>query len=272
MSANLFKKKYGNWAIVVGSAEGLGEAYSEALAKRNMNLIMVDNQKDSLTNLAKQLEKEYEIKTIQVLLDLSDSDAIQKIMNEITKVDCRLLIYNAAYSLIKPFVNHTEEELDNFIDINTKTQLKLVHQFSKFLIDKNESGGILLMSSLAGLIGMQLVSSYAATKAFAWNLAEALHHELKPNNIDVMACIAGATATPAYLKTKPTYGTIKPLVMKPEDVSESALNKLGKKALFIPGFSNRMNYFILTRLLPRKLAASVANKTMLTMFEQQSKA
>jgi len=27
----------------------------------------------------------------------------------------------------------------------------------------------------------------------------------------------------------------------------------------------------LTRLLPRKMAASVANKTMLTMFQQQSK-
>jgi len=272
MSANLFKKKYGNWAIVVGSAEGLGEAYSRSLAKRNMNLIMVDNQLNSLTDLSKQLEKDFSIETVQLYLDLSETDVVQKMMTEIKKVDCRLLIYNAAYSLIKPFVNHTENELDNFIDINTKTQLKLVHQFSKLLVDKNQPGGIVLMSSLAGLIGMQLVSSYAATKAFAWNLAEALHHELKPNNIDVMACIAGATATPAYLKTKPTYGSIKPLVMKPEDVSESALNTLGKKALFIPGFSNRMNYFILTRLLPRKLAASVANKTMLTMFKEQSKA
>jgi len=272
MSANLFKKKYGNWAIVVGSAEGLGEAYSIALAKRNINLIMVDNRLNSLTNLAIQLEKDFNIETIQLHLDLSESDAVKKMMHQIEQIDCRLLVYNAAYSLIKPFINHTEEELDNFIDINTKTQLKLVHQFSKLLIKKKQTGGILLMSSLAGLIGMQLVSSYAATKAFAWNLAEALHHELKPQKIDVMACIAGATATPAYLKTNPTYGMMKPLVMEPSTVAESALNKLGKRALFIPGFSNRMNYFILTRLLPRKLAASIANKTMLTMFEQQSKA
>lgn len=270
MSAPLFKKNYREWAIVVGSAEGLGEAYSIALAKRNMNLIMVDNQLGSLSNLAKQLETDFDIKTVQLHLDLSSPDAVQKMMYEIEQIDCRLLIYNAAYSLIKPFINHTEEELDNFININTKTQLKLVHQFSQLLVAKKQSGGVLLMSSLAGLIGMQLVASYAATKAFAWNLAEALHHELKPKNIDVLACIAGATATPAYLKTKPTYGSIKPLVMKPEDVAESALNKLGKKALFIPGFSNRMNYFILTRLLPRKIAASVANKTMLTMFKQQS--
>jgi short-subunit dehydrogenase len=54
--------------------------------------------------------------------------------------------------------------------------------------------------------------------------------------------------------------------MKPEAVAEAALNKLGRKTLFIPGFSNRMNYFILTRLLPRKLASSLANKTMKKMY------
>jgi len=122
------------------------------------------------------------------------------------------------------------------------------------------------MSSLAGLIGMHMVTSYAATKAFSWNLAEALHHELKPHHIDVMACIAGATATPAYMKTNPTYGLIKPSVMKPSTVAEAALKKLGKKTLFIPGYSNRLNYFILTRLLPRKIAAGIANGTMSKMY------
>ena len=266
-----FKNKYGSWAIVVGSAEGLGEAYTIALAKRNINLILVDNQLEKLTAISSKVTNVFGVETVQLHLDLKDGNAVELLLKEIKKTDCRLLIYNAAYSLIKPFVNHTEEELDCFIDINTRTQLKLVHQFSKLLIDKKQAGGIILMSSLAGLIGMQLVSSYAATKAFAWNLAEALHHELKPQQIDVMACIAGATATPAYLKTKPTYGFIKPLVMNPTDVAESALQKIGKKALFIPGFSNRLNYCILTRLLPRKMAASVANKTMLMMFEQQSK-
>jgi len=122
------------------------------------------------------------------------------------------------------------------------------------------------MSSLAGLIGMQLVVPYAATKAFAWNLAEALHHEFIPYKIDVMACIAGATATPAYLKTNPRYGVLKPSVMNPSRVAELALKKLGKKTLFIPGFSNRVNYFILTRIMPRKKAASIANKTMGKMY------
>lgn len=267
MDGKLFENKYGNWAVILGSAEGLGEAYSLALAKRNMNLIMIDNQKDPLNALSRQIEKDFKVKAKTVHLDLSEPDAVNKILTEIQPVDCRLLIYNAAFSLIKPFVSLSEEELDKFVEINAKTQLKLVHQFSKNLIDKKQQGGILLMSSLAGLIGVQLVSTYAATKAFTWNFAESLYHELKPHGIDVLACIAGTTATPAFLKTKPKYGLIKPSIMTAEAVAESTLQKLGKKALFIPGFSNRINYFILTRLLPRKLAGSVANKTMRSMFD-----
>lgn len=261
-----FNKKYGSWAIVVGSAEGLGEAYSRALAKRKLNLVMVDNQLAKMNALAGSLEKDYKIETIQLHLDLSERDALSKIIESTAKLNCGLLVYNAAFSLIKPFLQHTPGELDTFIKVNTDLQIKLVHSFTKRLIAQNRSGGILLMSSLAGLIGMQLVAPYAATKAFAWNLAEALNHELKPFKIDVMACVAGATSTPAYLKTNPKYGWPKPAVMTPEAVAENALKNIGKKARFIPGFSNRMNYCILTRLMPRNMAASIANKTMGKMY------
>jgi short-subunit dehydrogenase len=187
-------------------------------------------------------------------------------MKELAKVNCRLLVYNAAFSLIKPFISITSEELTHFTGINTHTQLQLVHAFARQLVEKDQGGGIILMSSLAGLIGMQLVAPYAATKAFTWNLAEAISHELKPHKIDVMACIAGATSTPAYMKTNPSYGKLKPLVMKPEDVVEAALKKLGRKTLFIPGSTNRFNYWILTKILPRKLASRIANNTIKKMY------
>lgn len=261
-----FKEKYGPWAIVAGAAEGLGEAYSTALAKRQLNLVMVDNQLSAMEKLSNKLQKKFGIQTKQLHLDLSEKGAVEQILKTASDADAGLLLYNAAFSQIKPFVDHTSEELDTFIEVNTRTQIQVVHAFAKQLIQLKREGGILMMSSLAGLIGMQLVAPYAATKAFAWNLAEALHHEMKPHKIDVMACIAGATATPAYLRTNPKHGLVKPLVMKPGEVAEATLKKLGKKTLFIPGFSNRLNYFILTRLLPRKMAASIANKTMGKMY------
>ncbi len=39
-----FKEKYGPWAIVAGAAEGLGKAWSVALAQRKLNLLMIDKE------------------------------------------------------------------------------------------------------------------------------------------------------------------------------------------------------------------------------------
>ena len=262
-----FKEKYGPWVALIGAAEGIGEAYSIALAKRGLHIIMVDKAKESLGKLANRLEEEFASKCLLIDIDMYQKDAVSIIMEQVKNVDCRLMIYNAAYSRVKSFIELEDDEVDQFITINAETQVKLVHQFSKYLVRNNKRGGILLMSSLAGLIGVQLVSTYAATKAFTWNLAEALHFELKENNIDVMSCLAGATITPTYADTKPSYGWIKPKVMHPDEVAEMALNKMGKMALFIPGFSNRLNYFILTRILPRKWAASIANKAIYDMYK-----
>lgn len=261
-----FQEKYGPYALVIGAAEGLGESYCVALAKRKMNLVMVDNRSDELKTLSIRLNEEYGVLTQTLHLDLNSKNETTIIVEATNELDIGLLIYNAAYSQIKPFINYSAEELDAFLTVNAGTQIQLVHAFANKLISKEKTGGIILMSSLAGLIGMQLVAPYAATKAFTWNLAEALNYELKPHHIDVMACISGATATPTYLKSNPKYGMIKPLVMQSETVAEAALDKLGRKALFIPGFSNRLNYFILTRLMPRKMAASIANKTMGKMY------
>ena len=260
------RKKYGNWALIAGSAEGLGEAWSVSLAGRGFSLIMIDHAKEKLMALSERLGREYGTVTITLPMDLAGRDAVERMMEKTGETDCRLMVYNAAYSLVSPFVDQEESDMEKYAEVNIGTQLRLVHAFSRRLAAEGKGGGIILMSSLAGLMGMQLVAPYSATKAFAWNLAEALHHELRPLGIDVMACIAGATATPAYLKTAPRYGSLKPLVMMPGAVAEAALKKLGKRTLFIPGYGNRVSYFTLTRLLPRKLASRIANRSMKKMY------
>ena len=263
------KQCYGDWALVAGAAAGLGESFCISLAKNGMNIIMIDNQKELLMSLSEKLTNTFQIQTIPLYIDLFQDDAVEVIMKETASLSVRLMIYNAAFSRIKRFENYSPDELDQYLKVNTGTPLKLVHAFSNRLIQRNQSGGILLMSSLAGLLGMQYIAPYAASKAFTWNLAESLHYELKPHKIDVMACIAGATSTEAYLGTNPQYGFIKPQVQQPSDIAELALGKLGKKVLYIPGFSNRLNYFILTRILPRKIASYFANRTMKSMYSEK---
>ena len=261
------KSKYGEWALLVGAAEGIGEAFSRQLAGQGINLVMLDKNEESLFSLAEELKREYEIEIKQLVIDLNDARVVDRVQEEIEGLNCGLMIYIAAFSLIRKFQNHAEQDLDNYMNVNIAAPLKLSHAFSRYLMARGKGGGMLFMSSLAGLLGMQCIAPYAGSKAFAWNLAEGLYHELKPQNIDVGACIAGATLTRQYLNTKPKYGTIKPQLQSPDEVARFALKKLGKKAFFISGLSNRINYFLLTRLLPRKLAGRMANNVIGKMYD-----
>ena len=79
--------------------------------------------------------------------------------------------------------------------------------------------------------------------------------------------VAGPVATPAYLSTNPRYGFFKPRVMKPQFVADYAIKHLGKKAYCIPGFSNRISYFLMNRVLSRTFATRFINNTMYRMYD-----
>jgi len=257
-----FLNRYGQWGLVAGAAEGIGAAYCEELARKGMNIIMVDVNSAGMESLGDKLTSSYQILTRRVMVNLSGEDAAGQCLQAMEGLDCRLLVYNAAYSRVKPFLASGREELDLYINVNTRTPLTLVRVFAEKLRQENKTGGVLLMSSLAGLWGTRLVSIYSGTKAFNLLLAEALSHELKPCGIDVSACCAGATATPGYLSTNPSGGLFGPKVMPPPKVASYAIRKLGKKTVILPGFSNRFNYFMLTRILPRSISVGLVNRVM----------
>lgn len=265
-----FIDTYGSWGLVAGAAEGLGEAYSTSLARRGMNLIMVDHNERGLQDLAARLEAEHEITVKKVFLDLGDKTAVDGMMKEVEQTSCRFFVYNAAYSKVKRFSENSTRDLDNYVDVNMRTPIRLLHAFTTFHEnDTTHRKGVILMSSLAGVWGTKLLAPYGSTKAFNRILAEALHHELKEQNFDIMTCVAGATATPAYLGTAPKYGRIRPHVMQPGRVVEETLRSIGRRAVFVPGYRNRFTFFLLHRILGRKLSVRLFNRTVGKMYREK---
>ena len=257
------KSTYGDWCLVAGAAEGLGKAFSRSLAREGLNLILVDRQKDSLDTLAGQLRSEFGILVTGLHLDLATMDAVEIIMNSIKETNCRFIIYNAAYSRVQKFITHDARMLDRYLDVNMRTPLHLIHAFCKLHKgNRDQKKGIMLMSSLAGSWGTQLLAPYGGSKAFNLILAESLYHELKGDGFDVLACIAGATSTPGYLASLP-HGNAKPgSAMPPEKVVEAGLKSLGQVPFVVPGFKNKFIFFLLTRILPRKASVRIMNRAV----------
>ena len=113
-------------------------------------------------------------------------------------------------------------------------------------------GGVILVSSMAGLAGGALIAAYAASKAFEIALAESLWYEFGTAGVDVLGLIAGATSTPAMLRSGMKFGTAdddaaratsgpatSTIAMEPDEVVREALENLGRGPVHIAGDANR---------------------------------
>jgi len=262
------KNSYGSWCLVAGAAEGLGSAFSRYLAARGINLILVDQQKDPLDSLGYELETTLGIQVRTLHLDLASEDSVELMMELIGKTSCRMLIYNAAFSRVQKFMENDPAMLDRYIQVNMRTPIQLIHSFCHLHSeDQDRRKGILLMSSLAGSWGTQLLGPYGGSKAFNHILAESLHNELKEEGFDVLACIAGATSTPGYLASLPPEKTKSRSVMSPEKVVEAGLQALGHRPFVITGQLNKLIYFLLTRILPRRASLRIMNRAVRDLYD-----
>lgn len=259
-------KKYGSCALVAGAAEGLGAAFTNELAGQGFDLILVDKDESKLNKLADSLREIYSLNIRTCVIELAEKESAKKLRDLMKEAGCRLVIYNAAYGPVKKFLANSEEELHYYMDVNSRTPLLLIHSLALHK-PGSEPVGFLLMSSMAGMLGTNLVAPYSATKAFNLNLSEGLYYELKPGGFDIMACIAGATDTPNFRSTNPSKSRFSPTPMSPEQVAHEALGKLGKQAYYIPGFSNKLTVFFLFRILGRKAALRIMNSTMRSMYD-----
>lgn len=258
--------RYGSWALVAGAAEGLGEGFSGELARKGFNLVMVDRNAEALLHQATALEQRYGILTERLTLDLAESYAAERCLAAMKCHDCRLLVYVAAWSRVALFTSLPGNEVDASVSVNVSTPIRLIHGFSALRMTGKQTGGIILVSSLAGLIGPKYVAAYAATKSYLTRFAEAVHDELAVIGINILAVSAGTIRTPAYQASRPGQSFFVPSAMEPEAVASYALGKLGKTVTCIPGAGNRMQYFLLERLLPRSLSRRLVNGAMEKMY------
>ncbi len=170
-----------------------------------------------------------------------------------SSLDLGLLVYNAAHSPIGEFVTLPDSDLERVVDVNVRAPLLLIRALLPPMLDRGR-GGVILMSSLAGMVGAPRVAPYAASKAFNRILAQALWYEMKGRDIDMLACCAGATRTPGYANASDQDA---PGTLDPEDVAEQALRALGRRPMMVPGRVNRLADFFLNRLLSRKAAVTI---------------
>ena len=70
-----FSSRFGEWALVTGSSQGIGRAYAQELAKRGMNIVLVARNKERLDKVARDLQENYKVKTFVIVVDFTDKSS-----------------------------------------------------------------------------------------------------------------------------------------------------------------------------------------------------
>jgi uncharacterized protein len=253
------KHKFGPWAIVTGASSGIGEAFAEHLAANGLNLILVARRQPLLEALGGRLARKYGTQYRAVGLDLSDENFLDTIQAATHQLDMGLLISNAGAIAYGNFLTSERAALQRNLHLNLTAHLHLIHHYGQGMA-KRGHGGVLMVSSLAGLQGTPYMADYSAAKAYLLSLGEALHIEFELLGLNLTVLVPGPTETPMLANS----GTDRAdLPMKPMSASQTAAEGLAalnaNRPIYIPGRMNRIMIALMPRSIrPKMMGAMVA--------------
>ena len=180
---------------ITGASSGIGKALARHYNKLGAFVILSARKSDTLQKVQKELtfpEKSY----VQVL-DLEKSIEFDKItellIQKFSKID--ILINNGGLSQ-RGEAASTSLDIDRKImEINYFGNIALTKSLLPYM-QKEKSGHIIVISSIAGKFGFYLRSAYAASKHALQGFYESLLLEEAKNNISVTIVYPGKINTP----------------------------------------------------------------------------
>lgn len=251
------------WVLVTGASSGLGREIACELAReQHANLVLVARRVDRLNELKAQLEKECSIRCHVIAADLADPAAVERVYTEAIAVgEIYGVVLNAG---VTHFGRNAELDwpgFQNMLATNVTSVVRLVNLFTPYLIKRDQGGGIMLVSSMAGLLPVPYQAAYAGTKAFVTNFAQSLGQEMHDENLSITVFSPGGIDTEMSQNSRLRYFENTVFLQDAKScAADAVLAMRTRRALYVPGFLNR-NQLLLSRLVPRSLVGFVARNT-----------
>jgi NADP-dependent 3-hydroxy acid dehydrogenase YdfG len=171
--------------VITGASQGLGAAIARHMAAEQARLVLTARNKKKLEEVAQSLNLSKGNFAI-VTADITRASGIKKIVNtaykEFGRVD--VFINNAGIGLNKLFIRMSEKEFDTILNTNLKS---VFYSFQELLprFQKQDSGTIINVSSMAGKQGVPGMSAYSTSKAAMNILSESVAGEVRNENIKI---------------------------------------------------------------------------------------
>jgi NAD(P)-dependent dehydrogenase (short-subunit alcohol dehydrogenase family) len=213
----------GQVAVVTGSTKGIGRAIAEELARAGSKVVISSRKGDACEEVAAAIMKDgHEAIAIPCHIGRrADCEAlIAKTREKWGKIDT--LVCNAAINpYYGPMTGLADEVFSKVMETNVRSNLWLANLVQPEMAARRD-GSIIIVSSIGGLKGTEILGIYAISKAADMQLARNLAVEWGPNNIRVN-CIA-----PGLVKTDFARALWEDPELRKGSEDRTALRRLGE--------------------------------------------
>jgi len=219
--------------LITGAANGIGLIMGKmALKKGAAHLVMWDINEENLSSTADELSsKGYSVSTY--LVDIRSKAAVAEkaveVLKNVGSVD--ILINNAGIVVGRSFVEHSYDDIENTIAVNSLGMMYVTKAFLPSMIEQ-KFGRIVNIASAAGLSPNPGMTVYAGSKWAAVGWSDSLRIELEQNHENLRVL----TVMPSYINTGMFDGVKAPLLipfLDAEKISAKILHSVEKDKFYL---------------------------------------
>ncbi|XP_011500320.1 PREDICTED: inactive hydroxysteroid dehydrogenase-like protein 1 [Ceratosolen solmsi marchali] len=193
------RSEFGDWAVVTGSTDGIGKAYANELASRNINLILISRTLEKLEATKKEiLQINPNIQVKIIVADFSKGkESLCNIETELKDFPIGILVNNVGKQYEYPMYlgEVPENELWDIINVNVGATTLMTRLVINGMKNRGK-GAVVNISSGSELQPLPLMTVYAATKVYVGSFSEALRAEYSKFGLTIQHL------TPLFVNTK----------------------------------------------------------------------
>jgi NAD(P)-dependent dehydrogenase (short-subunit alcohol dehydrogenase family) len=231
-------------AVVTGGAGGIGFAMAEAFAARGARIALADVDEAGMADRAKALA-ERGVEVLCVPTDVTRRESVDALADAVWKDfgAAHLVCNNAGIALPGPLLDATPDDWRLTMDVNFWGVVHGVAAFAPRLVAQKQGGHVLNTASMAGLVGMQWLGVYCASKFAVVGLSESLRRELAPHGIGVsvlcpMIVATGIDANSARARgiqtvAAPPAGAMRGGVIQPGEVARRVVRGIERNDPYV---------------------------------------
>ncbi|KAH8412449.1 hypothetical protein KR009_002297 [Drosophila setifemur] len=255
-------EKYGQWAVVTGSTDGIGKEYAKELARQGLNLVLISRTKEKLIAVTNEIEGEFKVKTKWIAADFAKGrEVYEHIEKELAGIEVGILVNNVGMMYDHPETLDlvSEDLLWNMLTVNMGSVTMLTRKILPQMIGRRK-GAIVNLGSSSEAQPLPMLTVYAASKKFITYFTKALEQELVEHNIHVQLVLPNFVITKMNAYTDRVMNAGASLLFPTASVyARSAVFTLGKTSetngYWFHGFQ-----YLLMKLAPVPVRTLIAHR------------